>query len=91
MRWRGYGYLYPFIELFFGLSMILGLWVGQILLSEIFIMTFSGIGVLLKILKKERFQCVCLGTFLKVPLTKVTLIEDFGMALLGIALLFLGK
>jgi hypothetical protein len=71
--------------------MILGLWVGQILLSEIFIMTFSGIGVLLKILKKERFQCVCLGTFLKVPLTKVTLIEDFGMALLGIALLFLGK
>lgn len=91
MKWSGYSYIYPFIELFFGLSMILGLWVSQILIAEIFIMSFSGIGVLLKILKKERFQCVCLGTFLKVPLTKVTLIEDFGMALLGVILLFLGR
>jgi hypothetical protein len=44
------------------------------------VMGFSGIGVAIKIAKHEQFQCACLGTFLKVPLTKVTLIEDFGMA-----------
>ena len=82
-----YGYIYPFIELFFSLTMILGLFPKQILIAEVLVMTFSGIGVLIKILKHERFQCVCLGTFLKVPLTYVTLVEDFGMALLALILL----
>lgn len=35
------------------------------------------------------FRCACLGTFLKVPLTKVTLIEDFGMAALALVMLLL--
>lgn len=86
-KWNTYGYIYPFIELFFGLSMIVGLWMTEVLWLEVIIMTFSGIGVLLKLSKNERFQCVCLGTFLKVPLTKVTLIEDFGMAALAIIML----
>jgi hypothetical protein len=52
-------------------------------------MLFSGLGVAIKLAKKEKFQCACLGTFLKVPLTKVTLVEDFGMALLALILLVL--
>lgn len=87
-RFFVYGYIYPFIELFFGFSMILGWYEQEILWMQFIVMTFSGIGVLIKLLKKERFQCVCLGTFLKVPLTKVTLIEDFGMALLAVYLIF---
>lgn len=86
-RWFAYGYIYPFIELFFGIAMILIPQASWILWSEILVMGFSGIGVLNKILKREKFQCVCLGTFLKVPLTKITLIEDFGMALLALILL----
>ena len=86
-RWFAYGYIYPLIELFFGLFMVLGWLSTTILIAEIVIMFFSGVGVLLKILKKERFQCVCLGTFLKVPLTKVTLVEDFGMASLALLML----
>lgn len=86
-RWFAYGYIYPFIELGFGLFMVLGLFDVQVLILEIIVMTFSGIGVAVKLMKKEKFQCVCLGTFLKVPLTKVTLIEDFGMALLALILL----
>lgn len=78
-----YGYVYPFIELFFGLSMILNPMNETLLWSELVVMTFSGLGVLIKILKKEQFQCACLGTFLKVPLTYVTLVEDFGMAALA--------
>lgn len=88
-RWFNYGYIYPFIELSFGLLMILGLFDRQVLVAEIVVMTFSGLGVLIKLAKNEKFQCVCLGTFLKVPLTYVTLIEDFGMALLAAILLLI--
>lgn len=82
-----YGYIYPFIELSFGLLMILGLYETQVLLAEIVVMSFSGLGVLTKLLKHEKFQCVCLGTAFKLPLTYVTLLEDFGMALLALLLL----
>jgi len=60
-----------------------------LLISEFLIMSFSGIGVTVKLIKREKFQCVCLGTFLKVPLTKITLVEDFGMAGLALIMLFL--
>jgi hypothetical protein len=89
-RWFAYGYIYPFIELFFGLGMIFtqAAWLFWL---EILVMGFSGIGVANKLLKREQFQCVCLGTFLKVPLTKVTLVEDFGMAILALIMLFVHR
>jgi len=87
-RWYGYGFIYPFLELGLGLAYLTNFqpvwtnWITFLLLS------FSGIGVALKLLRRQQFQCACLGTFLKVPLTKVTLIEDFGMAAMaGIMLL----
>ncbi|MBV9331852.1 MAG: YHS domain-containing protein [Alphaproteobacteria bacterium] len=87
-RWTGYGYVYPFIELGFGLAMLAGLLSPALLWAEFAVMAFSGLGVALKLARGERFQCACLGTFLKVPLTKVTLVEDFGMAALALYLLF---
>ena len=88
-RWFSYGYVYPFIELFFAYAMIFNLFPSVILWLEIIIMTFSGIGVAIKLARHEKFQCACLGTFLKVPLTKITLIEDFGMAFLALVMLIL--
>lgn len=82
-----YGYVYPFIELLFALAMIVGWQTNFILIAEVVVMGFSGIGVLIKVLKKEKFQCACLGTIFKLPLTSVTLVEDFGMALLAVLLL----
>jgi hypothetical protein len=90
-KWPFYGYIYPFIELFFGIAMIIDFQPTLILMSELIVMTFSGLGVAIKLLKKEQFQCSCLGTFLKVPLTKITLIEDFGMAILAFILLFMNS
>lgn len=86
-RWFGYGFIYPFIELAFGLAMILIPQSRLVLWAEFIIMSFSGLGVAIKLAKHEKFQCACLGTFLKVPLTKVTLIEDFGMAVLALIML----
>jgi hypothetical protein len=85
---EAYGYVYPFIELGFGLLMLGGLHPPALLWAEVVVMAFSGLGVALKLAKGERFQCSCLGMFLKVPLTKVTLVEDFGMAALALYLLF---
>jgi len=88
-RWTGYGYLYPFLELAFGLLMLAGIHDAWLLWTELFVMLFSGLGVAIKIAKKEEFLCACLGTFLKVPLTYVTLLEDFGMVALAGVLLYL--
>jgi uncharacterized membrane protein len=85
----GYGYIYPFVELFFGLAMILTPSSAVLLWSELLVMSFSGIGVLTKLLKREKFRCVCLGTAFNLPLTNVTLIEDFGMAALALLMLVL--
>jgi len=86
-KWFGYGYLYPFLELFFGLAMILMPFGEGLLFVELIVMAFSGLGVAIKMAKKEELMCACLGTFLKVPLTKITLIEDLGMALLALILI----
>lgn len=88
-RVPSYGYVYPFIELGFGLSMILAPQWFPLLVAEVAVMSFSGLGVAIKLAKHEKFQCACLGTFLKVPLTKVTLVEDFGMAALAVAMILL--
>ncbi len=88
-RWYGYGYIYPFIEIGFGLLMLAGYHPQWLLWVEFAVMAFGGIGVSLKLARKERFMCACLGTFLKVPLTYVTLIENFGMALLALLLILI--
>lgn len=88
-RVKAYGYVYPFIELAFGLLMLAGFHSTGLLWAEFAVMIFGGIGVAIKIAKREPFMCACLGTFLKVPLTYVTLIEDFGMAILAALLLIL--
>jgi Heavy metal binding domain len=84
-----YGYIYPFVELFFGLAMILFPTSASLLLAEVVVMGFSGLGVTIKLAKREKFQCVCLGTFLKVPLTKVTVLENFSMVTLAVVMLFI--
>ncbi len=82
-RLRSWGYIYPFLELFFGIAMLSGNQDFQLLWIEFFIMVFGGIGVLVKKRRREPVVCACLGTFLKVPLTNITLIENFGMAALA--------
>jgi hypothetical protein len=89
LRWFGYGFMYPFLELTLGLLYLVGFVPPVVTLFTLLLMLFSGIGVARKIMRHEKFQCACLGTFLKVPLTKVTLIEDFGMAFMAFLMFML--
>ena len=79
----GYAISYPFIELFLGLLFLFNY---QIILASyivIFIYGFGAIGIAKKLLAKEKFTCACLGTVVKVPLTKVTLLENIIMVIMG--------
>ncbi len=84
-----YGYAYPIIELAFGLAFLTSFYPGVTAVAEVLVMGFSGAGVALSLAKKRGIQCACLGTVIRVPLGTVTLVEDFGMAALGLALLAL--
>lgn len=83
-RVPGYAYIYPFLELGLGLVYLGGVNALWLHVFTFILMAINGTGVLIKLAKKEPFQCACLGTFLKVPLTKVTLVEDFGMAIMAL-------
>ena len=86
-RFPQYGYVYPFVELVFGIAYLIRAQLFTVNVLVFFIMGFSGIGVLDSMLKKRKIQCACLGTIIKVPLSSVTLVEDFGMALMALILL----
>lgn len=88
-RFFQYGYVYPFIELGFGLAFLTSFYTGVVSVAEIIVMAFSGIGIILSMQKKQKIQCACLGTIIKVPLGTVTLTEDFGMVILGLLSLLL--
>lgn len=53
MRWYGYGYVYPFVELGFGLSMLMGYETRELFVAEFLVMAFSGLGVARKSLRKS--------------------------------------
>ena len=82
-----YGYIYPFIELILGLSYLTGFNPQLTNMATLTVMTFSGAGVLTEVLKGKKIKCVCLGTVIDVPLTAVTIIEDFGMAAMALLML----
>lgn len=85
-----YGYVYPFLEVSFGLAMILLPFNHIILWTTFVIMIVSGLGVIIKLRDGEDIKCVCLGTAIKLPLSTVTILENFGMAALALVLLSYG-
>jgi len=88
-----YAPIYPLIEFGLGVLFLVNYFSGEFLLSTIawvtlVIMAIGGIGVGIKLLKREKFQCACLGTWINVPLTKVTLLENILMVLMSIVLIY---
>lgn len=83
-RAPSYGYLYPFLELLLGALLVTNFYPLLTNIAIIILMLFSGLGVLESLTKKRKFKCACLGTVIDLPLTTVTLVEDFGMALMAL-------
>lgn len=84
-----YGFVYPFIELALGVAIITGFEPYATNIVALFVMAVSAIGVVNSLLKKTPFQCACLGTVIKLPLSKVTLFEDLLMVVMSAVMLLL--
>lgn len=82
-----YGFVYPFIEMVLGIAFITGLAPVATNILTLVVMGISTIGVAQSLLKKTAFQCACLGTIIKLPLSKVTLFEDLLMVLMSAVML----
>jgi len=78
-QFPAWGYVYPFVELSLGLAFLTGFQPLGTNLAAFLIMGISSIGVIQSLVKKTPFQCACLGTIIKLPLSRVTLFEDLLM------------
>ena len=87
-RSKGYAYAYPFIELGLGIAYVLSWQIQFIAIITFVIMTVGSIGVARNLLAKNPVKCACLGTRIKLPLTKFTLVEDITMAIMALMILF---
>lgn len=78
-RWLNYGYVYPFIELLFGLLFIAGLGLVYANAGTLIVLSITTYGVYKRLKSKSKFQCACLGTTFSLPLSNVTIAENLAM------------
>lgn len=87
MKSKTYALAYPFIEIALGVMYLVGF---QLLIANIMgflLMVIGAYGVFLKLKKKEKIACACLGVLFKIPMTWVTLIEDLLMAAMALVMI----
>jgi copper chaperone CopZ len=86
---KPWGYLYAFIELGLGLAFALNFNPVLVNWITLIVMTISIIGVLQSVLNKRKIQCACLGAVFNLPMSTLTIIEDFLMIAMSAAMLIL--
>ena len=82
-----YGFVYPFIEVVLGLLFLMRVQIPLALIVTLIILGITTIGVTKTLLNKKSIQCACLGTALKLPMTKATFIENSVMIVMAIIML----
>ena len=82
-----YGWIYPFIETIIGVMFLMRIEIPIALIITLIILGITTIGVTKTLLDKKAIQCACLGTALKLPMTKATFIENSIMIVMAIVML----
>ena len=82
-----YGWIYPFIETVLGLLFLLRMELQVALYATVVVLGITTVGVTKTLLNKNAIQCACLGTALKLPMTKATFIENSIMLFMAIWML----
>ncbi|WP_298554445.1 MauE/DoxX family redox-associated membrane protein [uncultured Algibacter sp.] len=82
-----YGWVYPFVEVALGLMFLMRFEISITLVITLFVLGITTIGVAKTLLDKKTIQCACLGTALKLPMTKATFIENSIMIVMAITML----
>ena len=84
-----YSFSYPFIQLVLGVLYLSGLSSFPLNITAFVVAVVASIGVLKTIIKKQEVHCVCLGNVIKLPLSRISFVEDFGMASMALAMIIL--
>lgn len=82
-----WGWIYPFVELALGVLYLLALAPLTVNAITLILMLVGAAGVLKALMSKTKIRCACLGTALNLPMTKITLVEDLGMAVMAALML----
>jgi copper chaperone CopZ len=82
-----YGNAYPFVETVLGLMLLMRWQLNFAFTATIIILSITTVGVVYSLFDKNRIDCACLGTALKLPMTEATLIENILMLVMAVAML----
>ncbi|NCP67301.1 heavy-metal-associated domain-containing protein [bacterium] len=86
--WPTWGYVYPFLELAFGVLLLYRIELFWTNLAIVVVLGVSIVGVIQSVLKKREIKCACLGTGFNLPMSQVTIIEDGLMILMALWMLY---
>ena len=88
-KFKGWGYLYAFLELGLGLAFITNFYPVITCSVMIVVMSISIIGVIQSVLNKREIKCACLGDVFNLPMSTITIIEDGLMIIMGLFMLWM--
>ena len=83
-----YARVYPFIEIFLGMMLLLRWQLSFVFITIIIILSITTFGVVYNLYVKSKINCACLGTTIKLPMTEATLIENSMMLVMATSMLF---
>lgn len=84
-RFTQYAYAYPFIELALAFGYYFS--VPYTDWATLIFMTIGSIGVFKELFRGSKIKCACLGTYIKLPLTTVSLVEDVAMGIMALLMI----
>ncbi|MBA3758359.1 hypothetical protein H0X10_01885 [Candidatus Saccharibacteria bacterium] len=84
---RPWAYAFPFIEAFLGLAYFISTDAWQLNVITMLITGTAGYGVWKELRRKSNFTCACLGPFIRLPLSKVSFVEDAAMFVMATIML----
>jgi len=83
IKWKEFGYIYPFIELILGISYLLSSNLFTTNFITIIVLGTGTIGVVKSNLSQQKIKCACLGDIFNLPMSKVTIIENLTMIIMA--------
>lgn len=88
-RLRPWAYLFPYVEGGLGLFYLLLTDSPTLNVLTMLITGIGAIGVWQELRNKSNIMCACLGTLIKLPLSKVSLVEDVGMFTMALVMILI--
>jgi hypothetical protein len=89
LRFKPWAYIYPFVELLLGAIYLLNFANIYVNIFTMILMIIGAIGVHITLKKRHGIHCACLGAIIKLPMSKISLYEDVGMAIMAAIMVFI--